>query len=302
MNAPLPRGLALEVNAEPALAARDLAFSYASGPPVFEQVSLDIGPCEIVCLLGGSGCGKSTLLRVVAGLAAPAHGYVSFLGEPLRSPHPRAALVFQKPGLLPWLNVASNVGFGLSFKRQPAIDRATRDERVAQALAGVGLAGNATLYPSQLSGGMAQRVALARALAREPKLLLADEPFSAVDAITRAEMQDLLVELVHRWQTAALLVTHDIDEAALVADRILLMGSAHGGTGQILRQWRVDIERPRRAQVAAIAELRLDILAALQAPRGSLAKPHNPSQAARRPLQAERRPLGGAGHSPHSSP
>ena len=174
--------------------------------------------------------------------------------------------MFQKPGLLPWLDVAGNVAFGLNFKRQPVIDGDMRDERVAQALTGVGLAGKAHLYPSQLSGGMAQRVALARALAREPKLLLADEPFSAIDAITRAGMQDLLVELVHRWHTAALLVTHDIDEAILVADRILSMGCSPDGPGRILREWTVDIERPRRPHVHAIAALRLDILAALQSP------------------------------------
>jgi NitT/TauT family transport system ATP-binding protein len=250
------------------LEARDLSFGYARGPAVFEGVSLDVAPREIVCLLGGSGCGKSTLLRTLAHLDAQAtgraNGQIRFLGEPLAAPHPRAAMVFQQPGLLPWLDAARNVGFGLGFARQPRLEHARREQRVRDALAAVGLAGQGGLYPSQLSGGMAQRVALARALAREPVLLLADEPFSALDAVTRAQMQDLLVELVHRWQTAALLVTHDIDEAILVGDRILLMG---GAPGRIVREWRVPAERPRTADTAAFTALRLDILAALHATR-----------------------------------
>lgn len=254
---------------QPVLEARDLSFGYARGLAVFEGVSLDVAPREIVCLLGGSGCGKSTLLRTLAHLDAQAtgraNGQIRFLGEPLDAPHPRAAMVFQQPGLLPWLNAARNVGFGLDFARQPRLERARREQRVQDALAAVGLAGQGGLYPSQLSGGMAQRVALARALAREPVLLLADEPFSALDAITRADMQDLLVELVHRWQTAALLVTHDIDEAILVGDRILLMG---GAPGRIVREWRVPAGRPRIADAAAFTALRLDILAALHAARG----------------------------------
>lgn len=254
---------------QPVLEARDLGFGYASATPVFERVSLEVAPREIVCLLGASGCGKSTLLRRLGQLepadashAGHSSGRIRFLGEPLTAPHPRAAMVFQQPGLLPWLDAARNVGFGLDFARQPRLEPERRTQRVAEALAAVGLDGKGRLFPSQLSGGMAQRVALARALAREPVLLLADEPFSALDAITRAQMQDLLVELVHRWQTAALLVTHDIDEAILVGDRILLMG---GQPGRIVREWRVDIGRPRTADAAAFSTLRLDIFSALHA-------------------------------------
>jgi len=253
------------------LAADDLSFAHAGAPPVFEGVSLRVAPREIVCLLGGSGCGKSTLLRVLARLepapssaAGQARGRVEFLGAPLAAPHPRAALVFQQPSLLPWLDAARNVGFGLDFARQPTLSKAARERRVAEALDAVGLAGQGGRYPSQLSGGMAQRVALARALAREPQLLMADEPFSALDAITRAGMQDLLVTLVHRWHTAALLVTHDIDEALRVGDRILLMG---GRPGRILREWRIDVARPREADPAALTALRLEILAALHTVR-----------------------------------
>jgi NitT/TauT family transport system ATP-binding protein len=243
-----------------ALQARGLRIGYG-GHAVVDGISLDIDKREIVCLLGGSGCGKSTLLRGLAGLATPQAGSVSFLGVPLREPHPRAALVFQQPSLLPWLDVRGNVGFGLDFARQPTIERGARLRRIEEAIDAVGLGGRAHAYPAQLSGGQAQRVALARALARQPELLFADEPFSALDAITRAEMQALLVDLVHRWHTAALLVTHDIDEAILVADRILLMA---GQPGRIVREWRVDIPRPREAHADRVIALRLDIVGALR--------------------------------------
>ena len=263
----------------PLLEARKLHFGYAGGPLVFEDVSLEIAEREIVCLLGGSGCGKSTLLRQLGRLEKPegrqAGGDVRFGGEPLSAPHPRTALVFQQPSLLPWLSAARNVGFGLDFARQPRLERATLQRRVDEALAAVGLAGQGGLYPAQLSGGMAQRVALARALAREPRLLLADEPFSALDAITRAQMQELLVDVVHRWHTAALLVTHDVDEAILVGDRILLMG---GRPGRIVREWRVDIPRPRERHPEAVTALRLQVLDALRSARqGAAAKPSLPS-------------------------
>ena len=243
------------------LRSQGLAFAYPGAAPLFEGVALDVAEREIVCLLGGSGCGKSTLLRVLAQLAPATAGEVRLRGARLAAPHPRTALVFQQPSLLPWLSAARNVGFGLDFKHQPRLAAAARDARVAAALAAVGLAGQGDLYPAQLSGGMAQRVALARALAREPELLLADEPFSALDAITRAQMQDLLVDVVHRWHTAALLVTHDIDEAILVGDRIVLMG---GAPGRILQSWTVDIPRPREAHPAAVTALRLQILQALR--------------------------------------
>ncbi|THF65187.1 ABC transporter ATP-binding protein [Pseudothauera rhizosphaerae] len=246
--------------AEHLLAARGLAFHYGA-QPVFAGVALAIRRREIVALLGSSGCGKSTLLRALAGLESPAAGQVSFLDQALASPHPRSALIFQQASLLPWLTVEANAAFGLDFRHQPAIAAATRRERVREALAAVGLAGRESAWPAELSGGQAQRVALARALAREPELLFADEPFSALDAITRAEMQNLLVEVVHRWHAAVLLVTHDIDEAILVADRILLMG---GRPGTLLAEWTVDIPRPREDHPGAVTALRLDILSALR--------------------------------------
>jgi NitT/TauT family transport system ATP-binding protein len=259
MNAPVS---ALSAALSPALEARALSFTYgAEARAVFESISLSVRKREIVALLGGSGCGKSTLLKVLAGLTPAQTGEIRFLDAPLHTPHPRAALVFQQASLLPWLNVRGNVRFGLDFAHQPAIDKATLETRITQAIEAVGLSGRDKAFPSQLSGGMAQRVALARALAREPELLFADEPFSALDAITRTEMQCLLVELVRQWHTAVLLVTHDIDEALLVADRILLMG---GQPGRITHEWDIALPHPREQQTEALTRLRLEILAALR--------------------------------------
>ena len=242
------------------LQARSLAFGYAAGEPLFRDIDLDVRPGEIVAVLGASGCGKSSLLRVLAALASPSAGEVRFDGRRLAEPHPRVALLFQQPSLLPWLDVERNVAFGLDFAHQPVLDAATRRRRAATALEAVGLAQAARSWPAQLSGGMAQRVALARALAREPLLLLADEPFSALDAITRGEMQALLVDVARRFGAAVVLVTHDIDEALAVADRVLLM--AHGG-------WRGDWtpQPPRSAQQGEA--LRPAIRAALQGARAT---------------------------------
>ncbi len=209
-----------------------------SSQPVIDGLNLQLHPGEIVALLGASGCGKSSLLRVLAGLEQPWAGEIHFQGERLTRPHPRAGLLFQRPGLLPWLPCAANVGFGLGFKHQTPLPRAERRARVARALADVGLSDAAHRFPAQLSGGMAQRAALARALAREPLLLLADEPFSALDAILREDMQALLRRLVHASNTATLIVTHDVDEALALADRILLLGrTAASEPARLLQAW-----------------------------------------------------------------
>lgn len=255
---------AASAQALPTLEAHGVGFSYAGQTPVFADVSLSVKPGEIIALLGGSGCGKSTLLRGLAGLSQFDAGRVSFLGEPLARPHPRAALIFQHASLLPWRSVESNVRFGLDFKSQPRIDRSVRQQRVSDALQAVGLLDKAKRSPLALSGGQAQRVALARALVREPAMLFADEPFAALDAITRSHMQTLLVDLVHRWNTSALLVTHDIDEAIVVADRILLMGRQGREPARIVREWTVDIERPREGRAQDATALHFDILAALK--------------------------------------
>lgn len=242
------------------LCAQHVSFCYPSGRAVFSHISLRIQRKEIVVLLGSSGCGKSTLLRLLAGLEKKQEGDIRFLNEPLKKPNPRSALIFQQPSLLPWLRVEGNVSYGLNFRQQPSIQSAESQQRVRDALAAVGLAAHSKTWPSQLSGGMAQRVALARALARQPELLFADEPFSALDAITRAEMQRLLVDVVHRWNTAVLLVTHDIDEALMVADRIILMG---GNPGAFINCWEIKEPHPRQLYDQHLSQRRNEILQAL---------------------------------------
>lgn len=217
---------------------------------VFERVSFDLARGEIVSLIGPSGCGKSTLLRAIAGLDRQAQGTVLLDQQLQRGPSERIGVIFQEPRLLPWLSVADNVAFA-------AGPRCGRDPRVDALLAEVGLANVRDLLPKQLSGGIAQRVALARGLFAEPDLLLLDEPFSAVDAITRSRLQRVLLALAHAHRTTALIVTHDLDEALLLSDRVLLLSPA--GTdrpAQIARDIRIDAPRPRNLRDPALDALR----------------------------------------------
>src|SRR5690606_26289200 len=162
--------------------------------------------------------GKSSLLRVLAGLQPPDAGSLEVAGAALSGVHPRLAVAFQNPGLLPWLDLEANVAFGLDFRRQPRLSPQERRRRVDAAIAEVGLDHARGLRPAALSGGMAQRAALARCLARQPQVLLLDEPFGALDEVTRSEMQRLLLKVIADFNTAAVLVTHDIDEALLLSD------------------------------------------------------------------------------------
>jgi sulfonate transport system ATP-binding protein len=187
--------------------------------PVLERISLRLEPAEFVAILGPSGCGKSTLLRLVAGLDAPAAGVLSADGEPIDGPDASRIIVFQDPTLYPWRTVWSNVALGLEAR---GLLRSRR-HRVDEVLRLVGLAGFATAYPRQLSGGMAQRAALARALVNDPQLLILDEPLGQLDSLTRIAMQGELVSLWLRAGFTALLVTHDVEEAVFLATRVIVL-------------------------------------------------------------------------------
>jgi len=248
--------------AAPILRARGLSVGYpGAARAVLEGFDLDLAPGEIVAVLGASGVGKSSLLRALAGLQPAVRGTLEMDGAPLVGVHPRVAVAFQDPGLLPWLTLERNVAYGLNFKRQPAATAADRRARVERAIAEVGLSHARHLRPAQLSGGMAQRTALARCLARQPSVLLLDEPFGALDEVTRAGMQQLLLQVVADFGTAAILITHDIDEALAVADRVLLLG---GSPGRLAGQWPVRLPQPREDHLAELGALRVEILTCLR--------------------------------------
>jgi NitT/TauT family transport system ATP-binding protein len=221
---------------------RDAAVTFprADGPlTALDGVSLAVAPGEIVALIGPNGSGKSTLLRVIAGLLEPQRGNVELDGRPVTGPDPAVGLVFQEPRLLPWRSVAANVAYPLELTGWP---RRRRDERVAELLSLVGLEAAGGARPSQLSGGMRQRVALARALALAPRLLLLDEPFSALDALTRERLNVELQDLWARTGTTGILVTHSITEAIFLADRVVVLSER---PGRVVLDLPVPLARPR---------------------------------------------------------
>ena len=228
---------------------------YPNGVHALDGISLGVEPGEIVAVVGGSGCGKSTLLRVVSGLDNPTQGRIALDGEAITAPHEKIGIVFQEPRLLPWLSVADNVGFGLADR-----PKAERANRVAAALERVGLSEKARVWPRELSGGQAQRVALARALVPRPEVLLLDEPFSALDAFTRADLQDHMLTLWADLGPTLVVVTHDVDESVVLADRILVMCPR---PGRIFAEVEADLPRPRDRQSAAFDFIKRRVLAAL---------------------------------------
>lgn len=204
-----------------------------------ENVSLEVKDQEFAVIVGPSGCGKSSLLYLTAGLNTPSDGEIRVADELVTGPGAERGMVFQSYTLFPWLTVAQNIEFGFKRKKMPA---AERKETVDYYLNEVGLTGFADNFPTQLSGGMKQRVAIARALANDPKILLMDEPFGALDSQTRLQMQQLLLRVWEHRKKTVVFVTHDIDEAILLGDRVFVMGSKPGRIQQILD---VDIPHPR---------------------------------------------------------
>jgi NitT/TauT family transport system ATP-binding protein len=226
------------------LDVRDLSKSFAAPgrapTTALDRVSFSVHRRELVCVIGPSGCGKSTLARLVAGLEEPTGGEMLLEGKPIHGPGPDRGMVFQSYTLFPWLTVLRNVMFGLEVRGEAANGQAEKEARVW--LEVVGLAKFASAYPHQLSGGMKQRVAIARALANRPRMLLMDEPFGALDAQTRAQMQSSLLQIWKQVDITILFITHDLDEAIYLADRILIL-DAHPGRVRELME--VPVPRPR---------------------------------------------------------
>jgi NitT/TauT family transport system ATP-binding protein len=237
-----------------------------SARPAVDDLSLTVAEREFVCVVGSSGCGKTTMLRCLAGLSPPTGGTILLEGRPVDGPPKDMALVFQdySRSLLPWMTVERNVSFPLRYKGVSAADARQATD---QALAAVGLAGRNRAYPWQLSGGMQQRVAIARALAYRPRILLMDEPFASVDAQTRSDLEDLLLRVWEDFAVTILFVTHDIDEAVYLADRVLVLrtpAAVHTSVEVTLPRPRSQLETKRLPE---FAQLRSDVLAALQSGR-----------------------------------
>jgi NitT/TauT family transport system ATP-binding protein len=250
------------------LAIDRVAKTYGEGEDAFraiDEITVTTEPGELLCIVGPSGCGKTTLLRCISGLLAPTEGHVELDGVEVTAPPRTMALVFQdySRSLLPWMDVSANVTLPL---KAAGTDKGRRERLAADALDAVGLADHAHKYPWQMSGGMQQRVAIARALAYEPSVLLLDEPFASVDAQTRAELEDLLLDVWSTYGITVVLVTHDIDEAVYLADRITVLS---GAPSLVKETCPVDLPRPRdqiaTKELPAFAHLRAHVFASIKA-------------------------------------
>jgi NitT/TauT family transport system ATP-binding protein len=215
---------------------------------VLNDIELEVGDGEFVCLLGPSGCGKTTLLNAMGGFLTPTRGEIRVDGERVREPDPRRIFVFQERGVFPWLTVEGNIGFGLS-----KLSRNEREQRIARYVSLVGLQGFEGTYPQELSGGMKQRLEVARALAVNPDMLLLDEPFGALDSITRLVMRGELLRIWEAERKTIIFVTHDIDEAVQLADRVVVMSARPATIQQIVT---IDIPHPRDISSPRYLQLR----------------------------------------------
>jgi NitT/TauT family transport system ATP-binding protein len=275
---------------KPKLEVRDITMTFRTrrGERVIavDNLSLEVADREFMSIVGPSGCGKSTLLRVIAGLVQPTSGEVLLDGQLITAPGADRGMVFQSYTLFPWLTVQGNVDFGPRLKRLPPKERA----RLAQEYIDlVGLTGFERSYPKELSGGMMQRVAIARALANDPEVLLMDEPFGALDAQTRTIMQELLVTIWQRTPKTILFVTHDIDEALFISDRVYIMTARPGRIKQVLD---VQLPRPRTVEMTTdpqFIEQKRVVLNSIKEESlkaiGLMAQPEEPSKQFYRPRQ-----------------
>ena len=240
----------------PFLHVRDVSKTFTIGHERVEalhKVDLIVGKGEFVCLIGASGCGKSTLLRIVAGFEAPTAGEVRVYDAPITGPGSDRGMVFQDYALFPWMTVKQNIGFG---PRQRQLPRRDVEEIASEFVRLVGLERFADRYPSQLSGGMKQRVAIARVLATDANVLLMDEPFGALDALTREQLQHELLQIWARTRVTIIFVTHSVEEAVLLADRVLVMSA---GPGRIENDITIDLPRPRDVSSPEFNAVRRDV-------------------------------------------
>ena len=220
--------------------------------PVLEDINLDVSDGEFICLVGPSGCGKSTLLNLMGGFPAPTSGSITIDGQPVHGPDPRRILVFQERGVFPWLTVEGNIGFGLS-----SLSRAERDQRIAHYVQMMRLQGFEHTYPADLSGGMKQRLQVARALAVNPDILYLDEPFGALDSVTRLIMRGELLRIWESERRTIIFVTHDIDEAVQLADRVVVLSSRPAKIEDVLT---IDIAHPRNISSPRYLQLRDELM------------------------------------------
>jgi NitT/TauT family transport system ATP-binding protein len=249
----------------PILEMKNVGKIYAQSGRSIEALrgaSLRVQKGEFICLIGASGCGKSTLLRMAAGFEAATQGDALMWGVPITGPSPSRGMVFQDYGLFPWLDVRDNIGFGPKSRRRA---RGEIRDTVDHFIELIGLQSFADVYPHQLSGGMKQRVAIARVLANDAEIVLMDEPFGALDAMTRERLQDELVDIWSRTGLTVLFVTHAIDEAIFLADRVVVMSP---GPGRIEREYTIDLPRPRDIAGAEFNAWRRSLAAQLHSHHG----------------------------------
>ena len=245
------------------LQLRGVSKEFGSGKSrviILQDINFDVSDGEIMAILGPSGCGKTTLLRIIAGLEQPTSGDVLLDGERVERPSPQLGMTFQEHALLPWLNVDRNISIGLEMRGIPKEEIRTRS---MQYLSMVGLQDSGDRYPYELSGGMRQRVAVARALTLEPKLLLMDEPFSALDPQTRRQIQQDILNVQERTGKATIVVTHSVEEAIYLADRLIILSSRPGMVREILK---IDLNRPRDRASPLFLKLLDYVLGCLSAP------------------------------------